>query len=71
MVTDFWWHQGVDKTGNTVGNTVGLASVGAVIGAIAGGGVGLRLGPGLEGWLGWGCLRLRAGVRRRYRRRRL
>ena len=30
VVTDFWWHQGADKTGNTVGNTVGLAGVGAV-----------------------------------------
>lgn len=37
VTTDFWWHQGADKTGNTVGNTVGLAGLGAVIGGIAGG----------------------------------
>ncbi len=54
VATDFWWHQGVDKTGNTVGNTVGLASVGAVIGAIAGGGVGAAVGAGIGGVAGLG-----------------
>jgi BON domain len=54
VVTDFWWHQGVDKTGNTVGNTVGLAGVGAVIGAIAGGGVGAAVGAGVGGIAGLG-----------------
>ncbi|HEX3374085.1 MAG TPA: hypothetical protein VHS13_07725 [Edaphobacter sp.] len=54
LATDFWWHQGVDKTGNTVGTTVGLASVGAVIGAIAGGGVGAAVGAGVGGVAGLG-----------------
>jgi hypothetical protein len=54
VTTDFWWHQGVDKTGNTVGNTVGLAGVGAVIGAIAGGGVGAAVGAGVGGIAGLG-----------------
>jgi hypothetical protein len=54
VATDFWWHQGVDKTGNTVGNTIGLASVGAVIGAIAGGGVGAAVGAGVGGVAGLG-----------------
>jgi len=52
--TDFWWHQGVDKTGNTVGNTIGLASVGALIGAVAGGGVGAAVGAGVGGVAGLG-----------------
>jgi len=54
LVTDFWWHQGVDKTGNTVGTTVGLASVGALIGAVAGGGVGAAVGAGVGGVAGLG-----------------
>jgi hypothetical protein len=54
VITDFWWHQGVDKTGNTVGNTVGLASVGALIGAVAGGGVGAAVGAGVGGVAGLG-----------------
>jgi BON domain len=54
VVTDFWWHQGVDKTGNTVGNTIGLASVGALIGAVAGGGVGAAVGAGVGGVAGLG-----------------
>jgi BON domain len=54
VVTDFWWHQGVDKTGNTVGTTVGLASVGALIGAVAGGGVGAAVGAGVGGVAGLG-----------------
>jgi hypothetical protein len=52
--TDFWWHQGVSKTPNTVGNTVGLASVGALIGAVAGGGVGAAVGAGIGGVAGLG-----------------
>jgi hypothetical protein len=54
VATDFWWHQGVDKTGNTVGTTVGLASVGALIGAVAGGGVGAAGGAGIGGVAGLG-----------------
>ena len=54
VVTDFWWHQGVDKTGNTVGTTVGLAGVGALIGAVAGGGVGAAVGAGVGGVAGLG-----------------
>ena len=54
IATDFWWHQGVDKTGSTVGNTVGLASVGALIGAVAGGGVGAAVGAGVGGVAGLG-----------------
>lgn len=54
VITDFWWHQGVDKTANTVGNTVGLASVGALIGAVAGGGVGAAVGAGVGGVAGLG-----------------
>ncbi|MBB5338806.1 BON domain-containing protein [Tunturiibacter gelidoferens] len=54
VATDFWWHQGVDKTGSTVGNTVGLASVGALIGAVAGGGVGAAVGAGVGGVAGLG-----------------
>jgi BON domain len=54
LVTDFWWHQGVDKTANTVGNTVGLAGVGALIGAVAGGGVGAAVGAGVGGVAGLG-----------------
>jgi hypothetical protein len=54
IATDFWWHQGADKTGNTVGNTVGLASVGALIGAVAGGGVGAAVGAGVGGVAGLG-----------------
>src|SRR5258708_22346170 len=54
VATDFWWHQGVDKTGNTVGNTVGLAGVGALIGAVAGGGVGAAVGAGGGGVAGVG-----------------
>ncbi|MEI9980007.1 MAG: BON domain-containing protein [Edaphobacter sp.] len=52
--TDFWWHQGADKTGSTVGNTVGLAGLGAVIGGIAGGGVGAAVGAGVGGVAGLG-----------------
>jgi hypothetical protein len=54
VATDFWWHQGADKTPNTVGNTVGLASVGALIGAVAGGGVGAAVGAGIGGVAGLG-----------------
>jgi hypothetical protein len=54
IATDFWWHQGADKTANTVGNTVGLASVGALIGAVAGGGVGAAVGAGVGGIAGLG-----------------
>ncbi len=54
VATDFWWHQGADKTANTVGNTVGLASVGALIGAVAGGGVGAAVGAGVGGVAGLG-----------------
>jgi hypothetical protein len=54
VATDFWWHQGVDKTGNTVGNTIGLAGVGALIGAVAGGGVGAAVGAGVGGVAGLG-----------------
>ncbi len=54
VATDFWWHQGADKTANTVGNTVGLASVGALIGAVAGGGVGAAVGAGIGGVAGLG-----------------
>jgi hypothetical protein len=54
VTTDFWWHQGVDKTANTVGNTVGLAGVGALIGAVAGGGVGAAVGAGVGGVAGLG-----------------
>jgi len=54
VATDFWWHQGVDKTANTVGNTVGLAGVGALIGAVAGGGVGAAVGAGVGGIAGLG-----------------
>ena len=54
IVTDFWWHQGADKTGNTVGNTVGLGAVGALIGAVAGGGVGAAVGAGVGGVAGLG-----------------
>jgi hypothetical protein len=54
VTTDFWWHQGIDKTGNTVGNTIGLAGVGALIGAVAGGGVGAAVGAGVGGVAGLG-----------------
>jgi len=54
VATDFWWHQGADKTPNTVGNTIGLASVGALIGAVAGGGVGAAVGAGVGGVAGLG-----------------
>jgi hypothetical protein len=54
VITDFWWHQGIDKTANTVGNTVGLAGVGALIGAVAGGGVGAAVGAGVGGVAGLG-----------------
>jgi hypothetical protein len=54
VTTDFWWHEGVSKTPNTVGNTVGLASVGALIGAVAGGGVGAAVGAGIGGVAGLG-----------------
>jgi hypothetical protein len=54
LATDFWWHQGADKTANTIGNTVGLASVGALIGAVAGGGVGAAVGAGVGGVAGLG-----------------
>jgi hypothetical protein len=54
ITTDFWWHQGADKTANTVGNTVGLSAVGALIGAVAGGGVGAAVGAGVGGVAGLG-----------------
>jgi BON domain len=54
ITTDFWWHQGADKTGNTVGNTVGLGAMGALIGAVAGGGVGAAVGAGVGGVAGLG-----------------
>jgi hypothetical protein len=54
VTTDFWWHQGADKTGNTVGNTVGLGAMGALIGAVAGGGVGAAVGAGVGGVAGLG-----------------
>jgi hypothetical protein len=54
LVTDFWWHQGADKTGNTVGNTVGLGAMGALIGAVAGGGVGAAVGAGVGSVAGLG-----------------
>jgi hypothetical protein len=52
--TDFWWHQGADKTANTVGNTVGLGAMGALIGAVAGGGAGAAIGAGVGGVAGLG-----------------
>ena len=54
VTTDFWWHQGADKTANTVGNTVGLGAMGALIGAVAGGGVGAAVGAGVGGVAGLG-----------------
>ena len=54
IMTDFWWHQGADKTGNTVGNTVGLGAMGALIGAVAGGGLGAAVGAGVGGVAGLG-----------------
>lgn len=54
IVTDFWWHQGADKTANTVGNTVGLGAMGALIGAVAGGGIGAAVGAGVGGVAGLG-----------------
>jgi hypothetical protein len=54
IVTDFWWHQGADKTGNTVGNTVGLGAMGALIGGVAGGGIGAAVGAGIGGVAGLG-----------------
>ena len=54
LVSDYWSHQGVSKTGNTVGNTVGLSALGAVIGAVAGGGVGAAVGAGVGGVAGLG-----------------
>jgi hypothetical protein len=54
IVTDFWWHQGADKTANSVGNTVGLGAMGALIGAVAGGGVGAAVGAGIGGVAGLG-----------------
>jgi hypothetical protein len=54
LVSDYWSHQGVSKTGNTVGNTVGLSALGAVIGAAAGGGVGAAVGAGVGGIAGLG-----------------
>lgn len=54
IATDFWWHQGADKTGATVGNTVGLGAMGALIGAVAGGGVGAAVGAGIGGIAGLG-----------------
>jgi hypothetical protein len=54
LVTDVWFHQGADKTGNTVGNTVGLGAMGALIGAVAGGGVGAAVGAGVGGVAGLG-----------------
>jgi hypothetical protein len=54
IATDFWWHQGADKTANTVGNTVGLGAMGALIGAVAGGGVGAAVGAGVGGVAGLG-----------------
>ena len=68
--TDFWWHQGIDKTPSTVGNTVGLASVGALIGAVAGGGVALRLVLELAVLLVWEFPLLLAGERLRFHLRR-
>jgi hypothetical protein len=52
--TDFWMHQGRDKTGNTVGNTIGLGAMGALIGAVAGGGAGAAIGAGVGGAAGLG-----------------
>jgi hypothetical protein len=54
IATDFWWHQGADKTANTVGNTIGLGAVGALIGGVAGGGVGAAVGAGVGGVAGLG-----------------
>jgi hypothetical protein len=54
IATDFWWHQGADKTGSTVANTVGLGAVGALIGGVAGGGVGAAVGAGVGGVAGLG-----------------
>jgi hypothetical protein len=54
IVTDFWWHQGADKTANSVGNSVGLGAMGALIGAVAGGGVGAAVGAGVGGVAGLG-----------------
>jgi hypothetical protein len=54
IATDFWWHQGADKTANTVGNTVGLGAMGALIGAVAGGGIGAAVGAGVGGVAGLG-----------------
>ncbi|HMH15290.1 MAG TPA: BON domain-containing protein [Edaphobacter sp.] len=54
LVSDYWSHQGVSKTGNTVANTVGLSAMGALIGAVAGGGVGAAVGAGIGGVAGLG-----------------
>jgi len=54
IVSDFWWHQGADKTANTVGNSVGLGAMGALIGAVAGGGAGALVGAGIGSVAGLG-----------------
>jgi hypothetical protein len=54
LVSDFWFQQGRDKTGNTVGNTVGLGAMGALIGAVAGGGAGAAVGAGVGSVAGLG-----------------
>ena len=54
LMSDYWSHQGIDKTGNTVANTVGLSAMGALIGAVAGGGVGAAVGAGIGGVAGLG-----------------
>jgi BON domain len=54
VVSDYWSHQGVSKTGNTVNNTVGMSAMGALIGAVAGGGVGAAVGAGIGGVAGLG-----------------
>jgi hypothetical protein len=54
LATTPWFHQGYDKTGQTVGTTVGLGAAGATIGAIAGGGPGALLGAGIGAIAGLG-----------------
>lgn len=54
LATQFWLHQGYDKTGQTVGTAAGMGAVGATIGAIAGGGPGALLGAGIGAIAGLG-----------------
>lgn len=54
LTSDFWAHNGTDKTTESINKTLGIGAMGAIIGAIAGGGKGAAIGGGVGAAAGLG-----------------